>query len=79
MFEMQGKHVQAELTLAEYEGLRRAAAAEGVSLKDAMREAVTEWTLMRGRREDPFFQIIGAGTAKPGRGSEDHDAIYEGS
>lgn len=49
--------VQTRLGKDEYERLRRVADAEGLSLKEALRRAATEFTTTHGRHDpdDPFF------------------------
>lgn len=54
------KHVQTALDSDEYESFRRLADEQGLSLKEAMREALAEW-VERQRRvdpEDPAFTIL---------------------
>jgi hypothetical protein len=46
------KHVQTELTEDEYERFRKFAQEDGLSLKEAGREAVIEW-IERQQRADP--------------------------
>lgn len=54
------KVVQTRLGKDEYERLRRVADAEGLSLREALRRAATEFTATHGRHdpEDPFFAAI---------------------
>lgn len=52
-----GKVVQTRLGTDEYERLRRVADAEGLSLKEALRRAATEFAATHARHDpdDPFF------------------------
>lgn len=77
MYTMEKRHVQAELSAAEYEAVRRAAAAEGVPIKEALREAARAWAAARTFRDDPFFKIIGIASTGTSKGSRDHDEIYD--
>jgi hypothetical protein len=46
------KHVQTELTEREYEAFREFATEQGLSIKEAGREALLDW-VQRQRRPDP--------------------------
>lgn len=76
--EMSKKHIQAELERHEYGALQEAAASEGLTIKDAVREAVLAWARERNRDRDPFFSIIGMGKGLGRRMSEDHDKVLYG-
>ncbi len=73
------KHVQSELGKYEYIQLKKTADKKGLTLKEALREAVLNW--VRGEsgfdREDSFFKTRGMFKAKKDLASG-HDEIYEG-
>lgn len=54
------KHVQTELTEEEYEHVREFARERGLSLKEATREALTDWVDRQRRADpsDPAFTIL---------------------
>jgi hypothetical protein len=72
------KHIQSELEPHEYVEFKRAAKKKGITLKEAAREAIVEWTREEAgfNMEDPFFR-----TASMFKGPKDmaetHDDIYE--
>jgi hypothetical protein len=54
------KHVQTELSEDEYEQFRRFAEEQGLSLKEAGHEAVTEWVERKKQPnpDDPAFTVL---------------------
>lgn len=71
------KHVQAELDPHEYEALQRVVEAEGLSIKEGLREAVRAWVRQRNGQRDPLFDVIGiAGRRGSSDASARHDDIY---
>ncbi len=72
------KHVQSELGKYEYVQLKKTADKMGLTLKEALREAVLSW--VRGEsgfdQEDPFFKTRAMFTAKKDLASS-HDESYE--
>jgi hypothetical protein len=67
------KVVQTRLSAAEYERFRRIADEEGITLKEALRRAVTEYTGTREKHDsdDPFFQ----GAASSGSDAEPDEQL----
>lgn len=75
-FCMEKRHVQAELTVLEYEGLRRACQKEGRTMKQALREAALDWARAKQARDDPLYEMVGLVRGKKGA-SKGHDEIYD--
>lgn len=73
---MEIRHVQAELSPAEYESLRRASKKEGRTMKEALREAAVAWARQKQARDDPIFKLVGLAKGTK-RASIDHDDIYD--
>ncbi len=72
------KYIQSELDRHLYFELKRTAEKKGISIKEAIREAVTEWVRDRSGfdKKDPFFTMH---TFKASKDlSDKHDEIYEG-
>lgn len=70
------KHVQTELDRAEYDRLRELAEAEGLSLKEALRRATTDWIDRHDAidEDDPVFTFHD-GYDVPTTGPTDAEAI----
>ncbi len=71
------KYIQSELDRHLYFELKRTAEKKGISIKEAIREAVTEWVRDRSGfdKKDPFFTMHTFHASKDL--SERHDEIYE--
>jgi hypothetical protein len=71
------KYIQSELERHLYFELKKTAERKGISIKEAIREAVLEWVRDKSGfdKNDPFFRM------HPFRASKDlsekHDEIYE--
>ncbi|NJD77355.1 MAG: ribbon-helix-helix protein, CopG family [Candidatus Methanoperedens sp.] len=72
------KYIQSELNINIYHELKKTAEKEGISIKEAIREAVLEWVREKSGfdKEDPFFKMHTFRASKDL--SENHDEIYEG-
>ncbi|MCZ7380007.1 MAG: hypothetical protein O8C64_00305 [Candidatus Methanoperedens sp.] len=70
------KYIQSELETHLYSELKKTAEKKGISIKEAIREAVLEW--VRGKSgfdpKDPFFKMRTFQASKDL--SEKHDEIY---
>jgi hypothetical protein len=72
------KYIQSELGKHEYIELKKTAEKKGITLKEAVREAILDWTREKSGfdRNDPFFK-----TSKMFRATENlaekHNEIYE--
>jgi hypothetical protein len=70
------KYIQSELETHLYSQLKKTAEKKGISIKEAIREAVLEW--VRGKSgfdpKDPFFKMRTFQASKDL--SEKHDEIY---
>ena len=71
---MTSKHVQAELAPDEYSALADAARQEGLSIKQALREAAVAWA--HRKHKDPLFAIIGIAKGRADA-SRKVDEIYD--
>ena len=62
------KYIQTELDLHNYSDLKKTAEKQGISIKEAIREAVMEWVREKSGfdEKDPFFKM------KTFRASKDH-------
>ena len=75
---MKIKYVQSELNIDEYVELKKRAEERGITLKEAVKEAISNWLREKSgfNPEDPFFN-----TSKMFRSKKDladkHDEIYE--
>ena len=71
------KYIQSELNSHIYSELKKTAEKEGISIKEAIREAVLEWVMERSgfNKEDTFFKMHTFRASKDL--SEKHDEIYE--
>ncbi len=71
------KYIQSELDRHLYFELKRTAEKKGISIKEAVREAVTEWVREKSGfdKEDSFFMMHTFHASKDL--SEKHDEIYE--
>jgi len=71
------KYIQSELNTHIYSELKKTAEKEGISIKEAIREAVLEWVREKSGfdSEDPFFKMHTFRASKDL--SEKHDEIYE--
>ena len=71
------KYIQSELNSHIYSELKKIAEKEGISIKEAIREAVLEWVMERSgfNKEDTFFKMHTFRASKDL--SEKHDEIYE--
>lgn len=72
------KHVQAELTPAEYESFRRVANERALSVKAACHEAIMDW-VDRHRQPDPTdraFTVLDE-LEQPDRATAETDALAE--
>lgn len=71
------KYIQSELNKHIYSELKKTAEKEGISIKEAIREAVVEWVMEKSGfdKEDPFFKMHTFRASKDL--SENHDEIYE--
>jgi hypothetical protein len=70
------RHVQTALTAAQYARFQRAAKRHGLSIQDALRQAVLRWTFTEGGEKDPFDALIGK-LSGPTDASVDVDEIYD--
>jgi hypothetical protein len=73
------KYIQSELDRYLYFELKRTAEKKGISIKEAIREAVIEWVRDKSGfdKKDPFFRMHTFHASKDL--SEKHDEIYEDS
>ncbi|MDD5617206.1 MAG: ribbon-helix-helix protein, CopG family [Candidatus Methanoperedens sp.] len=71
------KYIQSELDMHIYSELKKTAEKEGISIKEAIREAVLEWVREKSgfNKDDPFFKMHTFRASKDL--SEKHDEIYE--
>lgn len=72
------KHVQSQLKSQEYIELKKTVEREGITLKEATREALLEWIRSKSGfdPEDPLFETIGMFRSKKNLATK-HDEIYE--
>lgn len=70
------KYIQSELNPIVYNELKKTAEKEGISIKEAIREAILEWVREKSGfdKEDPFFKMHTFRASKDL--SENHDEIY---
>ncbi len=71
------KYIQSELDKHLYSELKKTAEKKGISIKEAIREAVLEWVRDKSGfdRKDPFFRMHTFRASKDL--SEKHDEIYD--
>jgi len=71
------KYIQTELDKHNYLNLKKTAKKQGISIKEAIREAVLEWVREKSGydEKDPFFKMQTFSASKDL--SEKHDDIYE--
>lgn len=71
------KYIQSELDKHVYIELKKTAEKKGISIKDAIREAVMDWVRDKSGfdKSDPFFRMHTFRASKDL--SEKHDEIYE--
>lgn len=71
------KYIQTELDKHNYTDLKKTAEKQGISIKEAIREAVMEWVREKSGfdEKDPFFKMKTFRASKDL--SEKHDDIYE--
>ncbi len=71
------KYIQSELDPHIYSELKKTAEKKGISIKEAIREAVIEWVRDRSGfdKKDPFFRMHTFQASKDF--SEKHDEIYK--
>ncbi len=71
------KYIQSELDMHIYSELKKTAEKKGISIKEAIREAVLEWVREKSgfNKDDPFFKMHTFRASKDL--SEKHDEIYE--
>ncbi len=71
------KHIQSKLKLREYMGLKKVAGEHGLTIADAVKEAVRDWIREKSGvdKNDPFFKTSGMFRSKPDL-AEKHDEIY---
>jgi len=71
------KYIQSELDRHLYSELKKTAEKKGISIKEAIREAVLEWVREKSGfdRKDPFFRMHTFRASKDL--SENHDEIYD--
>lgn len=70
------RHVQGVLSPREYVRFRAAAERHGLSLQEAARSAILQWTHSAGGQIDPFDALVGSFHG-PTDASADPDADYE--
>lgn len=70
------KYIQSELDTYIYSELKKTAEKKGISIKEAIREAVLEWVRDKSGfdKKDPFFKMRTFRASKDL--SEKHDEIY---
>lgn len=70
------KYIQSELDTHIYSELKKTAEKQGVSIKEAIREAVLEWVREKSGfdKKDPFFRMRTFRASKDLSGK--HDEIY---
>lgn len=71
------KYIQSELDKHIYSELKKTAEKQGISIKEAIREAVLNWVREKSGfdKKDPFFRMHKFHAPKDL--SEKHDEIYE--
>ncbi len=71
------KYIQSELDRHIYSELKNTAEKKGISIKEAIREAVLEWVRDKSGfdKKDPFFRMHTFRASKDL--SEKHDEIYD--
>ena len=71
------KYIQSELDRHLYSELKKTAEKKGISIKEAIKEAVLEWVRDKSGfdRKDPFFRMHTFRASKDL--SEKHDEIYD--
>lgn len=71
------KYIQSELDKHLYSELKKTAEKKGISIKEAIKEAVLEWVMDRSGfdKKDPFFSMHTFRASKDL--SEKHDEIYD--
>jgi len=71
------KYIQSELDKHIYTELKKTAEKKGLSIKEAIKEAVVEWVREKSGfdKQDPFFRMHTFHASKDL--SENHDEIYE--
>ena len=71
------KYIQSELDIHIYSELKKTAEKKGISIKEAIREAVIEWVRDRSGfdKKDPFFRMHTFQASEDF--SEKHDEIYK--
>ncbi|MDD5473995.1 MAG: hypothetical protein PHU34_07580 [Candidatus Methanoperedens sp.] len=71
------KYIQSELDRHIYSELKKTAEKKGISIKEAIREAVLEWVRDKSGfdKKDPFFRMHTFRASKDL--SEKHDEIYD--
>ncbi len=71
------KYIQSELDWHIYSELKKTAEKKGISIKEAIREAVLEWVRDKSGfdKKDPFFRMHTFRASKDL--SEKHDELYD--